>query len=77
MDEALQVMKILVEHECEPGVDVANAMAQTWFTQAGLEDDEYKRGLTTAGKQEWLVQTRDGFIQMTAAGLAAATRDAH
>jgi hypothetical protein len=44
MEEARRVMQILIDHQRQPGIDIANAMAQGWFTEAGLDDQEYGLG---------------------------------
>jgi hypothetical protein len=76
MDLALRVMRILVAHNCEIGIDIAIAMAQTWCIEDGLE--EHELGLGTAADQGWIMPgTRAGTLQITQAGVAAATKDAH
>jgi hypothetical protein len=78
MDEALRVMKVLFKSDCEPGSDFANAMAPTWFAQAGLDASAYHLGLEQAANNGWLIRGgRPDTTQMTAAGLAAATKDAN
>ena len=47
-DEALRVVRILVDHGCEPGADYDDAEAQIWFAEADLEDEEIELGLIVA-----------------------------
>ncbi|MDA9435684.1 hypothetical protein [Bradyrhizobium sp. CCBAU 51627] len=70
--EALQVIRILVEHGCGPDIDIADAMAQLWFTEAGLHDCEYERGIGFAGDHRWIVLSGWGKFRITQAGLVAA-----
>jgi hypothetical protein len=78
MEEALRVMRILIDHQCEPGIEIANAMAQNWFIEAGLEYDKYSIGLARAADNGWLLPgSKPGTILVTDAGVAAATRTAH
>ena len=75
-DLALRAMHILVAHNCEIGIDVAIAMAQTWCIEDGFE--EYDLAFGTAANQGWIEPgTRSGFLRITQAGAAAATRAAH
>ena len=41
-EQARRVVQILIDHQCEAGIDIANGMAQVWFTKAGLDDHEYR-----------------------------------
>ncbi|WP_298885450.1 hypothetical protein [uncultured Bradyrhizobium sp.] len=70
--EALQVIQILFDHGCVPDIDIADAMAQSWFTEAGLHDYEYERGIGFAGDHRWIVLSGWGKFRITQAGLVAA-----
>jgi hypothetical protein len=72
MEAALRVIRVLIEHDCQPGIDISNAAAQGWFTAAGIDDEDYSRGLEEAGAKGWLTLTRPGMFQVTAAGISAA-----
>ena len=71
----LRVVRVLIDHGCEPGADYADALAQTWFTEAGLDDQECELGLVTARDKGWLVvpPDRPGIFQLTQAGFDSAT----
>ena len=71
--EALRVMRVLIDHGCEPDMDIADAMAQSWLTEAGLNDHEYERGIGFAGDHRWIVLSGWGRFRITQAGLIAAT----
>jgi hypothetical protein len=78
MDEAgwgLRVMRILIDHGCEPGNDYADRLAQTWYDEAGLTDEETERGLAFDRDKEWIIMSRDrlGIFQVTQAGFDVAT----
>ena len=74
-EDALRVMRVLVDHGCEPGPDYSDALAQIWFREAGLKDDEVERGIVVARDKEWLILPRDlpGRFQITEPGFDAAT----
>jgi hypothetical protein len=73
-DKARRVMEVLIDHDCEVGVDIAYAVAQVWFAEAGLSDDEYRAGLQAAGDEGFITHgNRPGTIQVTEAGFCAAT----
>jgi hypothetical protein len=73
-DRAQRVIQILIDHRSEAGVDIANVMAEAWFTEAGLHDEKYSLGLETAENNGWLIPgTRLGTIQITHKGWRAAT----
>lgn len=71
--EALRVMRVLIDHGCEPDMDIADAMAQSWLTGAGLNDQECERGIGFAGDHRWIVLSGWGRFRITHAGLIAAT----
>lgn len=71
--EALRVIRVLIDHGCEPDADIANTMAQAWFTDAGLNDEEYERGIGFAGHHGWIVLSRGRRFQITQAGFTAAS----
>jgi hypothetical protein len=78
MDEAgcgLRVMRILIDHGCEPGNDYADTFAQAWYDEAGLADEERERGLALVRDKEWIIMSRErlGIFQVTQAGFDAAT----
>jgi hypothetical protein len=35
-ERARRAIQILIDHQSEAGIDIANAMAQVWFTEAGV-----------------------------------------
>lgn len=72
-EEALLVMRVLIDHGCEPDTGIADAMAQTWFTGAGINDQEYERGLGFASDHRWIVLNGPGRFEITKAGFSAAT----
>jgi hypothetical protein len=73
-EPARLVIQILIDHDCEVGIDIANAMAQVWFTEAGLDYDEYIAGLTAAADNGWIIPgTHSGTIQITPDGSGAVT----
>ena len=73
-DEALRIVRILVEHGCEPGSDYDNALAQTWYAEADLEDEEIELGLIVASDKSWIIMPPDrpGKFQITQIGFDAA-----
>jgi hypothetical protein len=74
-DEALRVLRILIHHGCEPGVDYADEWAQIWFAEAGLGDEEVERALLVARNKGWLIMPDDrpGWFRITQSGLDVAT----
>ena len=73
-ERALRVIQVLIDHQTKAGIDIANAMAQVWFTEAGLHDEEYSLALETAENNGWLIPgTRLGTIQITHEGWRAVT----
>ncbi|MEZ2144826.1 hypothetical protein AAE026_21415 [Bradyrhizobium sp. DN5] len=70
--EALRVMRVLIDHGCGPDIDIADAMAQSWLTEAGLNDYESERGIGFAGDHRWIVLSGWGRFRITQAGLIAA-----
>jgi hypothetical protein len=72
-DEALRVVRILVDHGCEPGADYDDAEAQIWFAEANL-DEEIELGLIVARDKDWLIMPPDrpGKFLITQAGFDAA-----
>jgi hypothetical protein len=74
-EEALRVMRVLIDHGCEPGPEYPDALAQMWFREAGLDDVEVERGLVAARNKGWLIMPSDrpGWFQITQAGFDAAT----
>ena len=74
MEDALLILRVLIQHGCLPDVDVATTTAQAWFMDAGLGRDECLLWLATAAHNRWLVSSTPGTIRMTNAGLKAATR---
>ena len=73
-DEALRVVRILVDHGCEPGADYDDAEAQIRFAEADLEDEEIELGLIVARDKDWLIMPPDrpGKFRITQAGFDAA-----
>jgi len=69
--EALRVMRVLIDHGCGPDIDIADAMAQSWLTEAGLNDYESERGIGFAGDHRWIVLSGWGRFRITRAGLIA------
>jgi hypothetical protein len=52
MDEAgcgLRVMRILIDHGCEPGNDYADTFAQAWYDEAGLAAKNVSADLRSLG----------------------------
>ncbi|WFU74100.1 hypothetical protein [Bradyrhizobium sp. CB2312] len=72
--EALRVMRVLIEHGCGADIDIEDAMAQSWLTEAGLSDYESERGIGFAGDYRWIVLSGWGRFRITQAGLVAAMR---
>jgi len=74
-DEALRAMRVLIDHGCEPGNDYDDAIIQTWFAEAGLDDEEIELGLVVARDEGWLIMPidRPGKLHITQAGFDAAT----
>ncbi|WFU42759.1 hypothetical protein QA640_10020 [Bradyrhizobium sp. CB82] len=70
--EALRVMRVLIDHGCGPDIDITDAMAQSWLTEAGLNDYESERGIGFAGDHRWIVLSGWGRFRITQAGLSAA-----
>lgn len=70
--EALRVMRVLIEHGGGPDIDIADAVAQSWLTEAGLSDYESERGIGFAGDHRWIVLSGWGKFRITQAGLIAA-----
>jgi hypothetical protein len=68
-------MRILIDHGCEPGNDYTDTLAQTWYDEAGLADEEHECGLAFARDKQWIIMSRDrlGVFQVTQAGFDAAT----
>jgi hypothetical protein len=54
-EQARRVVQILIDHQCEAGIDIANGMAQVWFTKAGLDDHEYSLALEAAAENGWII----------------------
>jgi hypothetical protein len=77
MEDALLILRVLIQHGCLPDVDVATTLAQTWFSDAGLGRDECLLWLATAAHNHWLISRNPGTIRMTDAGLKAATGSLH
>ena len=79
MEEArrcgLLIMRILIDHGCEPGNDYSDMDAQTWYDEAGLTDEEHEHGLAFSRDEEWILFSRErlGVFQVTQAGFEAAT----
>jgi hypothetical protein len=50
-------------------------LAQTWYDEPGLTDQERERGLAFAADKEWIIMSTDrlGVFQVTKAGFDAAT----
>ncbi|MHC4042880.1 hypothetical protein [Bradyrhizobium sp. 23AC] len=69
--EALRVMRVLIDHGCGPDIDIADAMAQSWLTEAGLNEYESERGIGFAGDHRWIVLSGWGKFRITQAGLVA------
>ena len=73
-DQARRVIQILIDHQSEAGIDIANGMAHVWLTEAGLHDERYSLGLETAENNGWLIPgKRLGTIQITHEGWRAVT----
>lgn len=74
-EQARSVIQILIDHQCEVGIDIQNAIAQVWFTEAGLDDHKYGFALAAAGKVGWLKfpGTRPRTFQITQEGWRAVT----
>ena len=77
MDDALLILRVLIQHGCLPDTDVATTLAQAWFANAGLGRDECLLWLATAAHKQWLVSITPGTIWMPDAGLKAATGSLH
>jgi hypothetical protein len=75
VDEAARIMRLLTDRGCEPGRDYDDSSTQSWFAEAGLEDEEIEQGLMTAVDRGWLIMPpeRPGNCQITQAGFDAAT----
>ena len=75
-ERARRVIQILIDHQCGTDIDIANAMTEVWFTEAGLE--KYSLGLETAEDNGWLIPgTRLGTIRITHDGWRAVTGARH
>jgi len=48
MEEALRVLRVLIQHGCLPKADIATTLAPGWFNEAGLDSDACLFGLATA-----------------------------
>ena len=70
-----RVMRILIDHGCEPGNDYSDRDGQGWYDEAGLADPDRERGLAFARDKEWMIMSREhlGIFQITQAGFDAAT----
>ena len=77
-DEALRVIRVLIDHGCEPGPDYPDELSQIWFAEAGLNDAETERGLIAAHHKGWIIMPSDrpGWFRITQAGFDAATATA-
>jgi hypothetical protein len=71
----LRVMRILIDHGCEPGNDYSDTDAQGWYDEDGLADQDRERGLAFARDKDWIIMSRDrlGIFQVSQAGFDAAT----
>ena len=76
MDDALNVISILIAHGCQTGVAVPVDLARDWLADAGLDDDEIIHGIADAVVNDWL-RNDMGTIQITARGAIAAKRARH
>ena len=68
-DEALRVIRVLIDHGCEPGPDYPDELSQIWFAEAGLNDAETERGLIAAHPKGWIIMPSDrpGWFRITQA----------
>ena len=70
----LRVMRILIGRGCEPGPDYSDQLAQTWFAESDLSDEETELGCVVARDNGWLIMAPDrpGSFRLSQAGFEAA-----
>lgn len=76
MEDALNVILILLANGCRTGTAIPVDQARDWLAYAELDDDEIIHGIAEAAVKNWL-RNKNGTIQITGRGVAAAQRSKH
>ena len=78
LEEALEVIRILLINGARPDKDVLTATAVAWLDAYGLDEQDYLLALGEAAAIGWIAGTKGfDFIRVTTAGAAAVHKATH